>query len=433
MVHRRVGITARQPEYDYLRRTHGLDSFRKAWWSQSKLESYRCLRRYALLLDWAMGEAAKKTIDRRPQTGDYSESLRILVFRMGHLGDVLHLMPTIREMRRQRPGWRIELVTGPWNKVLLESYKEFDAVHYWTPDVVQFHRGNRADTFTTREEKAFSRELRGSGVDVVMCPSIPHFAELSLIVCLHPLDYVGGEWPLSGMSVPFYCDTLPHNSRHYEMDAVADFLPRLGLIREPVELDYTPRSASRTRVDAWLHEVNAGVRTLIVIFPGSGWPGKCWPADRFARLAELLAARHDSLIVLAGSPGERMLCNTVASHMHNPVVNAAGLFSIDESAALIGRAALVIGNDSAPVHLAAAMKVPTVSLWGPTLPEKWAPKGDGHVTVKRQGDCKGCTYWHPAAVCTGTPSCMTTIDVDDVLDAVQRQPSSQPGMVDLLL
>ena len=228
-------VARRVPEsWRRMRLREGLSPFRQAWWLHTRHESYASVRRYARLLDWALAEPGGRhaTGDALPENG------RVLVFRFGHLGDVLHLLPTIHVLKRQRPDLRLELVTGPWNRGLSPQFGSFSQIHYFTPDVIQFHRGDRGAVLTPAGERAWIHALRAEGVDAVFCPSVPHFAELPLIVGAQPARYVGGEWPLAGVPVTFECRTRPFDSRHYELDAVADFLPLLGVARESVRLAY---------------------------------------------------------------------------------------------------------------------------------------------------------------------------------------------------
>jgi ADP-heptose:LPS heptosyltransferase len=416
-----AGCSARHPVgYAALRRERGLEPFRHVWWTQYTLEGYRTIRRAVSLLDWALAQPAS--------TATGSEVLphggRLLIVRLGHLGDLLHLLPTVQEIRKQRPDVRLELVTGPWNRGLLE-HSIFDAVHEYTPDLVQYHRGDRRGVRSPAEERDFIQSLSRERVDVVFCPSAPHLADLPLIIGLRPARYVGGDW--KGLSVPvsFSRLTRPHDSRRYELDAVADYLPLMGLVRpEALSLKYVPAAASRQKVQSWCEEHKLQPGRLVVMAPGSGWPGKCWPAERFAQLADWLVGRYGVQVVLTGSPAERGLCELVRGHMRAQAGAAAGVFSIDESAALIERAALLVGNDSAPVHLAAAMNRPTISLWGPTFPEAWAPHGEAHRVVRSEQVCDGCTYWHPSAICTGRPPCMTTLSLAAVQAALETSPCS---------
>ena len=344
---------------------------------------------------------------------------RILIFRMGHLGDILHLMPTVREMRRQRPGWKLELVTGPWSKALAESFGLFDAIHEYCPDVVQYHRGNRHSVRSAAEEKAFIIGIRGSGVDLVFCPNAPHFCELPLVVGLGAERYVGAPWPMDEVPPPLESATKPFNSRQYEMDAVADFLPMMGLERPGVKLAYPLTAPAREKARDWVKEHVPDGR-LVLIFPGSGWPGKNWPPDSFARLADELIQKEGVSIGLCGSPAEVPLCKQISHWMEADAHILAGQFALDEMAALMRHSLCVIGNDSAPIHIAAALDIPTVSLWGPTFPEKWAPRGSAHQQVMVVDCCEGCLYWHVKASCRRDSGCMASVRDEDVLHAAQH-------------
>lgn len=404
----------RCPEYARWRRREGLDPFRAAWWPQARLEGYATVRRYALLLDHAVA-----AIRSRPRGGLLPAGARMVVFRMGHLGDLLHLMPAIREVRRQRPDVRLELVTGPWNQALTARFDEWDAIHFYVPDVLQFHRGDRRGVCSPREERNLIERLRGDGVNVVFCPERPHFAVLPFLVGLNPDYYVGVPWPLPGVPAGAECRCRPFDSRHYEMEAVGEFLPLLGLERATLSLYCPITDDSRRRVRRLLGPRGSAGQRLVVLFPGSGWPGKSWPAPRFAELGDRIAQAGPFRLAVAGSPGEKQLCQSVVDAMQPSALNLAGLLSIDESAALIESAALVVTNDSAPLHLAAALQVPSVSLWGPTFREKWAPPTGMDRAVVTPLRCAGCAYWHAAATCTGEPPCMTGITVQQAWEAVQ--------------
>jgi len=430
----RLPVTDTNRAYDCMRRSEGLSAFRRAWWKQSQLESYGALRRYAKLLDHASlcpPRLPHRGITRHPASAG---GPRILMLRMGHLGDIIHLMPTAREIRRQRPDWKLELITGPWNRELVELYDLFDEIHYWTPDVVQFNRGKRDAVQSPTNERTWIESLSGDGVDVLFCPSVPHFCELPIIIGTKPDVYVGGEWKIGADYFPAHTiRTLPFNSRHYEMDAIADFLPLLGLERPAVRLYWPGRSevggrrsevgingdrdCSRVQEPRTKHKEQK-TKPMVLIFPGSGWPGKNWLPERFAALGDELTRRGMS-VGIAGAPGEKALCENIAARMNHPVEVWAGRLDLRGVADRIAEAVLVVGNDSAPIHIAAALHVPTLSLWGPTLPEKWAPRGEQHRAVKSEL-CAGCIYWHTSARCQGRPPCMALLPISQVLKSLHE-------------
>lgn len=396
-----------------MRRRGGLAAFRKGWWIQTRFESYAALLRYARLLDWALGEPECRWINEPlPREG------RVLVFRFGHLGDMLHLLPVVDSIKYQRPDIRLELVTGPWNKPLASQFGAFDAVHYFTPAVVQFHRGERDGVLSSGDEREWIRRLRGDGVDSVFAPAPPHFCELPIMVGVQAAWYVGAEWPSADVPIAGGKRFLPFDSRRYELDTVANFLPLMGLHQEPLHLRYRIPEAAAARARDVIRETGLSERPFIAAFPGAGWPGKCWPAEKFAAALDEVSRETGIAVVLGGNSAERSLCEQVRSGMKQTAINTAGLMSLDESAALIERAAAVLCNDSAPLHIAAALDRPTVSLWGPTYPEKWAPRGAKHRVIRADGACAGCIYWHPRARCEGRPPCMETIEVETVVRAL---------------
>ncbi|HMP90926.1 MAG TPA: glycosyltransferase family 9 protein, partial [Kiritimatiellia bacterium] len=319
--------------------------------------------------------------------------------------------------------WKLELVTGSWNRTFAPRLDVFDAIHYLSPDLTQLHRGRRADVLPLKYERRFIQQLRHNGMDVLFCPSVPQLAELPLIYALNPGIYIGYEWELEHVEYSGIKHTQPFNSRHYEMDAIADFLPEFGLERNGVQLRYRPAQEGKLRVSAWLREQEV-TDGYVVVFPGSGWPGKCWPTDRFATIVSHIANRGLK-VILAGSAEEKVLCDEIRRLSGGKALVAAGVFSIDESAALIELSVLLLGNDSVPVHLAAAMGVPSVSLWGPTFVEKWGPRGEKHRCIKSVVLCH-CIYWHPNATCERAGECMKAIQTREVIRALDEMLESRP-------
>ena len=111
-------------------------------------------------------------------------------------------------------------------------------------------------------------------------------------------------------------------------------------------------------------------------FPGKRLERKNWPGERFREVAAWLEEKRRALVGWIGSAKEASLVENDPL----PGKNWFGRFSISELAAVMKRASLWLGNDSGPMHLAAAVGCPTVSLWGPTEPGKWAPRGGKTAT-----------------------------------------------------
>ena len=123
---------------------------------------------------------------------------------------------------------------------------------------------------------------------------------------------------------------------------------------------------------------------------GSIWPTKRWPLESFAQVTDRLM-KIGVQVILIGGVSDRALCDEIARKTaHAPLV-ATGRLTLRESAALLARCDLLLSNDSAPVHIAAAMGTPVVALFGPTTPSLgFAPYGSGHTVLEVPLDCRPC-------------------------------------------
>lgn len=179
----------------------------------------------------------------------------------------------------------------------------------------------------------------------------------------------------------------------------------------------TCEPAEREPVAAWLQARGAGAsRALLAVAPCTPMPAKAWPLERFEALGRRLLAGSDLQPVVVGgredvATGERLIAAWGRGW------NAAGLFAPRATAALLERCALLLGVDSGPVHLAAAVGCPTVVLSSAHRPPgQWAPLGAGHTVLRHRVPSEGCRL--PICPLPDHP-CMTGITVDDALASTQ--------------
>ncbi len=169
--------------------------------------------------------------------------------------------------------------------------------------------------------------------------------------------------------------------------------------------------AARSQAVEWLRDQGlSGDRSLYVLHPGAGSATKRWPFSSFLDLARRLSTRGELLIV--EGPAERGLgCELATAVGHRARV--AAQLPLTLLAAVMSMSIAFVGNDSGIAHLAAGLQIPSVVLFGPTLPEHWAPLG-GHVSVIRDpGNCRACGQ-EPDA----NHSCLQNISVDAVWQRV---------------
>jgi len=178
-----------------------------------------------------------------------------------------------------------------------------------------------------------------------------------------------------------------------------------------------PGPGETAAVDRFLREngVRLGDR-LVALAPGSVWATKRWPY--FPELAAALSrSEPDARVVVLGSEADSVLEQAIVSTTDAGGVNAAGSLSLLESAALLSRCVLLVSNDSLPLHLASAMDVPTLAVFGPTVPEfGFGPLAERSVVAGRTDlACRPCHPHGPARCPLGHWRCMREITVDYAL------------------
>jgi heptosyltransferase-1 len=160
-----------------------------------------------------------------------------------------------------------------------------------------------------------------------------------------------------------------------------------------------------------------------VFHPGVSGFGdfKRWPPARYADLARRLGEERGLPVLLTAGPGEEALADEVAAASGGAARRAPPTGSLDRLGALLARAAVVVGADTGPVHLAAVLGVPTVALFGPKDPKVYAPRGPGVRVVWKQVWCSPCRLRR-----CGDPVCMTEMRLDEVLPAVEAALGRAP-------
>jgi lipopolysaccharide heptosyltransferase II len=154
---------------------------------------------------------------------------------------------------------------------------------------------------------------------------------------------------------------------------------------------------------------------FVGFFPGAGWQHREWPADRFARLGDMLAGRGFRAVVLGG-PRDVGACGRVAERMSSRPVIFSGIARLRETIALIDRMSLFVSNDTGPMHIAAALGKPTIGLFGPGDIVKYRPWGACAHVISARLPCSPCPQWRETCRLHGfrPGECMERISVEEV-------------------
>lgn len=329
-----------------------------------------------------------------------SAPLRLLVLRLGSMGDIIHTLPAVAMLRRAFPaatiGWAVErrwsdllcsggAVSGPRSpeKPLV------DLVH--VVDTFAWRAAPFSDE-TWREVRDAVRELRGQRYDVAIDFQGAWKSAILAQLSRAPRR-IGFLQPREKPATLFYTHQVAARGRHIVEQnlSLAEFDPRTRVgdpghtIAPPQQVCFPlPQdSATEHAVDQRLRK--SGINGFALINPGAGWGAKCWPAERYAEVVRALAV-HGLRSVVNFGPGEEQLARDVERAANGAAVALPA--TIADLIALTRRARLFVGGDTGPMHLAAALGIPLVALFGPTDPARNGPyvvSGGGRAMVLRSG------------------------------------------------
>jgi heptosyltransferase-2 len=193
-----------------------------------------------------------------------------------------------------------------------------------------------------------------------------------------------------------------------------EMLHALGFRSSERTVRIIPTEQDREAAESRLKEYGiTGRRPIIVMAPGAAYgPAKRWFPERFAAVADRLIGRFSCPVLLFGGAGDRTSTEAVQSAAQSAFIDIAGRTTLREAISLIARCDLFITNDSGLMHVAGALGVPTVAIFGSTNPETTSPLGERTAIVRKAVDCSPCLKQE----CPTDFKCMDLVTVDEVFD-----------------
>jgi heptosyltransferase I len=329
----------------------------------------------------------------------------LLVVRLSSLGDIVHTLPAFAALRESFPKARIDWVVDERWASLVEMVVGVD-------EVIPLSRsplGVLACVQRLRETNySCVVDFQGLYRSAVLTWSSGAARTIGF-------DRTAAREP--GASFFYHERVLPTGRHVAEMNI--DLAVRAGAQAPPAAPFPLRVSASEARR---LREKlsREGVADYVVASPGGGWRSKCWTPDRYGALSRELWRRHGLRTIINVSPSQEELAQAVvlAAGEANPIIVSPPL---PELAALLAGARLVVGADTGPVHLAAALGTRVVAMFGPTDPARNGPLPGG--TVLRNAPAEGSTYKRGKTY----SDTMLSVSVEQVLEATEREMSAAPS------
>lgn len=311
---------------------------------------------------------------------------QVVIVRALRLGDLLCAVPAFRALRAALPLARITLIGLPLAREFVRRCASLDGFAGFPG-----YPGIADQTVDAGRTLAFLADMQAAHID--------------LAIQLHgsgvfsnPFTLLLGARQTAGFTRPGETDlgldlAVPYPGEGHEIQRLLTLTHALCAPDRGSHTEFTILPEDRAELASLqpLQPLLGDARPRIGIHPGAKARTRRWMPDRFAAVADALAARYDAAIVITGGRDEWDMCEAVRNHMRAPAPNLAGQTTLGGLAALLARLDLVIANDSGPAHLAAAVGTRSVVIFGAAQAATWAaPDTSRHRSVSVSVPCRPC-------------------------------------------
>jgi len=340
----------------------------------------------------------------------------ILILQTKFIGDIVLTSTLAKNLQLQYPGVRIVFLCEA-------RFASFLTGHGIASEVVPFSRAKMRGSALQRGREFFGtvRTLRRHRFDMtidITCSKTSRVIS-ELVNAPIQLGYVPTEKPLrwyERQPANVAMKPFAFGEKHFLYRYLSP-LEALGVELRVKAPDIRPLPFETTRAFALLARHGIQPNGFIAVHAGASFIGRRWQPERFAAAIDRIAGKTGLGIVLVGAPDENEATDRIMAEAKTSVANLAGILRLETLLALLAEARLFLGNESGPMHMAAAAGTPVVGLYGLTNPIRWAPVGAPAISLRPSMpcDCVGgdlCHRTDPSKAC-----CVWRLDVDPVVDA----------------
>ncbi len=336
---------------------------------------------------------------------------RILIIRTDRIGDVILTTPVIKALRKAQPKSFIAMMVNPVGKGIVEGNPYLDEV------IVYDKKGRDSGIFGFLN---FVLNLKRRNFALSL--NLHTKKRVNLISYLagikERIGYDNNKF--SGLLTRRLKDLRIEGKKH-EAEYCLDVLKAIGIKSDDKELFMPIKESAEKWADGLLRENNIkSTDTLIAIHPDASCPSKRWPIERFAQVCNKLIEEKGFKVAIISGPKDSYIVKMVKRYLRHPVIDLSGKTTVSQLASFLKRCKLLISNDSGPVHVASALGVAVIAIFGRNQaglsPKRWGPLGENNIILYRDVKCKICL----AHNCKIGFMCLSVISVKDVLEAVDR-------------
>lgn len=325
----------------------------------------------------------------------------ILIVKPSAFGDIIHTLPFLHAVHQRFPHATIDWVVARGLHTFLEGHPMIRQL--WVIDKDQWKKPRRLKQ-TIREIIGLKHDLGRAGYDVAV--DLSGLFRSGVITWFSNAPVKLGFKESDEGSPYFYSHKIHGSMAIHAIDRYLAIARFMGCDTREIAYPLAPFDPSPPIMQAL-------PKTYGVMAPSAGKPANQWPAERFGELA----ARLTLPTVVIASRAEAAIADRVVAYSRGKALSIAGRTGLKDLIPVIQNAAFFVCNDTGPMHLAAALKVPVFAIFGPANPVRTGPYGTGHTVIRQDLPCAPCYARHP---CTRYGfACMQGLDVDRVCATIR--------------
>lgn len=342
------------------------------------------------------------------------------------IGDVLFTTPVIHTLKDNFANIKLGYLCNRRTAYILENNPYIDFIFVYERDEFEEIRKHSVIAWA-KKSLAFLNQIRQKKFDLAIDFSLNSqygfFAWVTGIKLRIGYDYKGrGRFLTKKIKLEGYDDK--HIVEYY-----GDLLKLMNLNLKYRDLELYLNAKDLNWAEGFLNKQGIGANDLLVaVIPGAGasWGQdaylKHWPAQNFARLSDKIIENYKAKIIIMGALSEQEIAQKVKKNMRYEAIDLSGKTQIGEFAALLSKTKLAITNDGGPMHMAVALGVKTVSIFGPVDERVYGPYpvSPDHIVLKRDLSCRPCYKNFRFPGCSHNRRCIEDLTVDEAYEAVRR-------------
>ena len=332
---------------------------------------------------------------------------KILIIQTAFIGDVVLTTPLIRATALQYKNAKIDIIVTLVSADILEN-------NPFIRNIIQYDKKNKKSGIN--DFIKLVKTVKQNHYDLVISP---HRSLRSALIA-----WFSGAPQRIGFNTsaaPYlYTHKVIYHKNLHEIERNLELLQNKGKDKKTFIPEIFTNDNDENKINSYITEASVSGSNFIALAPGSVWATKRWPKQYFQKLIKLLSTKNNSIFLIGGIEDQK-LCQEISLSQKN-VYNTAGLFTLKQTTALLKKCKFIVTNDSAPLHLGVAAKIPVYAIFGPTVPAfGFYPYGENHVIIEHKLECRPCGIHGGPSCPIKTHDCMIKITPEEVYGILKNE------------